>query len=472
VVTVHDVGETDDGLFFIAMELVEGTTLGRWLSQRVRSRQEVVHAYLEAGRGLAAAHDAGVVHRDFKPANVLVAAEGPRVFVTDFGLARMTARNVEDRASVTTAAGQNPTGARVDAITRSGALLGSPAYMSPEQLGGEAADLRSDIFSFCVSFWAGLYGARPFVGGTVDELRRAIAAQVPSPGKAKDRAEVPARIRDTLLKGLREAPDQRHQDMHALIAELERQTAHEGLSRAERILREADELFHPAEKPQSFPAVAVSLLEGALGERLRPPSRTTRPDLPNLPALEVSGRPMRRFMELVGPYEWLLSHFMTRAGLIPDADGIVRFDPDSWYPYALALDFARSEPFGPEMAHRIGYMFCRAVLETERVPADARLSVPTLHLVDDAFDRCLRLNGVTVDQIRAQRGAAGERSYLEREPGCIEMQTSGAARCATSLGYFAAVGDHFAKDVVVEHLDGPCRDKGALICRYVFKIRG
>src|SRR5262249_48627996 len=152
----------------------------------------VVHAYLEAGRGLAAAHDASVVHRDFKPANVLVAAEGKRVLVTDFGLARMTASDLDDGAGHTERTRDR---VRVDAVTRSGALLGSPAYMSPEQLRGEAADLRSDVFAFCVSLWASLHGARPFSGTSVEELRRAIAAQVPSPPKAGS-VEVPARIRD------------------------------------------------------------------------------------------------------------------------------------------------------------------------------------------------------------------------------------------------------------------------------------
>jgi hypothetical protein len=219
------------------------------------------------------------------------------------------------------------------------------------------------------------------------------------------------------------------------------------------------------------PAVAVSLLEGALGERLRPQPRTDRADLPELAAVEVSGRPMQRFMELVGPFEWIMSHFITRAGLLPGVDGIVRFDPEAWYPYAIALDFARSEPFGPEVAHRIGYTYARAVLETQGIPSDLPFTIDTLMQVDDAFDRCLRLRGVTLDRLRAGQRASGERTYVERGPGEIEVQTSGAARCASSRGYFVAVAEHFAKSVELVHCDGPCRDRGANACRYLLRVR-
>src|SRR5262249_13184206 len=145
---------------------------------------------------------------------------------------------------------------------------------------------------------------------------------------------------------------------------------------------------------QAVPALAVSLLEGALGERLRPPPRSARPDLPDLHALEVTGRRMKRFMELMGPHDWILSHLLARAGLTPDADGIVRFDPDGWYPYALALDFARSEPFGSEIAFRIGQTYALSVLETEGVKPDRPLTIQALLEVEIALSRGLRLRGV------------------------------------------------------------------------------
>jgi hypothetical protein len=466
VVTIHDVGETEDGLFFIAMELVEGETLRRWLPRRARSWREILYAYLEAGRGLAAAHDAGVVHRDFKPSNVLVGAEGDRLLVTDFGLARMTAPGVEDEGAVsdrTRDVGGDP------ALTRTGTLLGSPAYMSPEQLAGQQADVRSDIFSFCVSLWAGLYGARPFSGGTVDELRRSIRAQRPSSRVPAE--DVPARIRETIARGLRESPDDRPQDMRTLLDELDRQRAHEGLSRAQRILREADDFFPAEVKAHALPAVALSLLEGVLGEPLRPSPRGARADPPELALLEVWGRPMQRFMDLIGPYEWIVSHFITRAGLTPGVDGIVRFDPDAWYPYSLALEFARSEPFGPEIAHRIGSTFARAVLETHGVPSNAPFTLATVVRADEAFDRCLRLHGVTMDRLRAEGRIPCDRTYVGRDADTIEVQTGGLARCATSRGYYTGLAEYFGRSTEVVHCEGPCRDQGGNACRYLLRPR-
>jgi len=435
VVAIHDAGETDDGLFFIATELIDGETLRRWLSRRARSWREILYAYLEAGRGLVAAHDAGVVHRDFKPSNVFVGAEGERVFVTDFGLARMTAAGVEDDAA---ASGRTRDGGGDPPLTRTGTLLGSPAYMSPEQLAGDRADARSDIFSFCVSLWAGLYGARPFSGGTVDELRRSIRAQLP--GSRVGSEDVPARIRETIARGLRESPDERPHDMRTLLDELDRQRAHEGLSRARR-------------------------------EPLRPPPRAARADPPELALLEVWGRPMQRFMDLIGPYEWIVSHFITRAGLAPDVDGIARFDPDAWYPCSLALEFTRSEPFGPEIAHRIGYTFARAVLETHGVPRNASFTVATAVRADDAFDRCLRLRGVTVDRLRADGRIPRDRTYAARDPDAIEVQTGGLARCATSRGYYTGVAEYFVRSAELVHCEGTCRDEGGNACRYLLRPR-
>jgi serine/threonine protein kinase len=466
VVSVYDVGETDDSLLYIAMEFVDGTTLARWLPRQPRTWKEVFDVYLKAGRGLAAAHDAGVVHRDFKPSNVLVAADDARVLITDFGLARMTPTlDREDAALADTARAA----VGVDAVTRAGALLGSPADMSPEQLAGKHADLRSDVFRFCVALWAGLYGTRPFGGATIDELRSAIATRtMTAPLHGSD---VPARIREMLERGLHEQPDERPRDMHVLIDELERRSAHEGLSRAERILREADALFHPTEKSIAVPAVAVSLLEGAVGERLRPQARTSRPDLPDLSALEVSGRTMRRLMELLGPYDSVLSHFMVQAGLPGDADGIVRFDADAWYPYPLALDFARSDVFGPELAHRIGQTYARAVLDTQEIPPGQPFTIECLALMIDSFDRTLRLRGVTLDRIRAAGNASGDRTYIEHDPATFEIRTRGAARCATSRGFFAGVAAHFAEKVDLEHSAGLCRDEGANECGYMLRAR-
>src|SRR5262249_41618375 len=148
---------------FVAMEFVEGTTAKKWIKEKHRHWREVVEMFAAAGRGLAAAHAAGMVHRDFKPENVLVGKDG-RVRVMDFGLARVEGtaegptlppaiiRALTD-ASVPRALGQ---------LTQEGRVLGTPNYMSPEQFSGRTLDPRSDQFSFCAALYYGLYRKRPF----------------------------------------------------------------------------------------------------------------------------------------------------------------------------------------------------------------------------------------------------------------------------------------------------------------------
>ncbi|MEJ7601240.1 MAG: serine/threonine-protein kinase [Kofleriaceae bacterium] len=155
VVTVYEVG-TDQNRDYIAMELVEGESLEHWLETKP-ARPEILEALLAAGRGLAAAHTAGLVHRDFKPHNVLRSKDG-HVFVTDFGLAR---------GQIETDGEPPITGIiRRDSVldsplTQTGILIGTPAYMAPEQFVGRVPDPRSDQFAFCVTAWEALTGARP-----------------------------------------------------------------------------------------------------------------------------------------------------------------------------------------------------------------------------------------------------------------------------------------------------------------------
>lgn len=191
VVTVHDVGTFGERVF-VAMELVEGETLRRWL-EKPRSQREILEAFLAAGRGLAAAHAAHVVHRDFKPDNVLVGHDG-RVVVTDFGLARDPAS--EDAP---------------------GTIAGTPAYMSPEQLRGEEVDARSDQFSFCVALYEGLTGRRPFEGEDPAAQLAAIDAQELPP------ADLPAHLKAPLRRGLARAPSERFPTMSALLDALARE---------------------------------------------------------------------------------------------------------------------------------------------------------------------------------------------------------------------------------------------------------
>jgi tetratricopeptide (TPR) repeat protein/predicted Ser/Thr protein kinase len=211
VVQVYEVGEVG-GRLFVAMEFVEGLTLSQWQTRQPRGWRELLEVYLQAGRGLAAAHAAGLVHRDFKPENALVGADG-RVRVLDFGLARAA-------AEAEPAAPSPADGALVQPLTATGTLMGTPAYMSPEQWRGEPTDARSDQFSFCVALYAAVHGARPFAGRELRTLRdEVLAGRVAPP---PERARVPGALRRALLRGLRVDPAARWPDMPALLAALER----------------------------------------------------------------------------------------------------------------------------------------------------------------------------------------------------------------------------------------------------------
>lgn len=210
IVTVHDAG-IEDGRPFVAMELVSGSTLGAWREAASRSQRELLDACVAAGHGLAAAHAEGLVHRDFKPDNVMIGDDG-RVLVTDFGLAR--APGVVD-SSEASASGRLPV---TDVLTRTGAVVGTPAYMSPEQFAGDPTDARSDQFSFCVTVWELLYGERPFAGKSLQELSAAVISGRRRPEPTDTR--VPPRIRRALDRGLSTLPDERYPAMDALLAEL------------------------------------------------------------------------------------------------------------------------------------------------------------------------------------------------------------------------------------------------------------
>jgi serine/threonine protein kinase len=215
VVAVHDVG-VHAGELFVAMALVEGRTLGAWLRAARRSPREVLRAFAAAGRGLAAAHDAGLVHRDFKPDNVLVRDQDGQILVGDFGLAGLI--DVPPRGD------GEPAGAQV---TQAGARFGTPAYMAPEQHRGDRADARADQFAFCVALYEGLYAEHPFVGaaklGGVDTLDALALDVIAGRVRAAPRAtQVPAWLRRVVVRGLSPAPADRWPSMAALLAALER----------------------------------------------------------------------------------------------------------------------------------------------------------------------------------------------------------------------------------------------------------
>ncbi len=215
VVTVHDVG-TFEGRVFVAMEYVEGLTLRRWLQERNRGWQEILTVLEAAGRGLSAAHAGDLIHRDYKPDNVLVTDAG-RAVVLDFGLARRTSSGDEQpRFADDGASSVQPSDDELD-LTRTGAKLGTPAYMAPEQHLSAPTDARTDQFSFCVVAWEALYGARPFAGSTSRETRYAVLkGEILEPGDS----DVPAGVRRVLERGLSLDPDDRFYDMRTLLAAL------------------------------------------------------------------------------------------------------------------------------------------------------------------------------------------------------------------------------------------------------------
>jgi tetratricopeptide (TPR) repeat protein len=219
VITVHEVG-IEGKLVFLAQELLDGGTLGQWL-RSPRSQDEILDKFIAAGRGLAAAHAAGLVHRDFKPDNVLLGKDG-RVRVADFGLARA----LEALVAETVTGGVEPYGnthadiaqSPMAPLTRTGAVMGTPLYMAPEQHEGKIADERSDQFSFCVALYQALYGQPPFAGKTAVALAdNVLAGRVLPPTKG---SSVPARLRKILMRGLSVSPGERYPSMEELLTEL------------------------------------------------------------------------------------------------------------------------------------------------------------------------------------------------------------------------------------------------------------
>ncbi|HSN32502.1 MAG TPA: serine/threonine-protein kinase, partial [Ideonella sp.] len=288
VVAVYDVGRVEDGVF-LAMELVHGVTGDAWIKQRPGWR-EVLQLFRDAGRGLAAAHKVGLVHRDFKPANLILGSDG-RVRVLDFGLARTAnagageARELESlgddaatwsgeppssesptrdgsspaREAAPTAAPSLSTAAPSltttspptpptrdelpreqmtsserrlleTPLTQVGAIVGTPPYMAPEQHLGGGCDARTDQFSFCVSFYQALYGERPFEGNNFAELSTNIIKG--NIRAAPAGSDVPAWLRAIVVRGLSVAPEKRWSSMAAILEAL----AHDPDARRRRIV--------------------------------------------------------------------------------------------------------------------------------------------------------------------------------------------------------------------------------------------
>lgn len=224
VVTVFEVGTLSDRVF-IAMEFVDGVTMSAWLEQEQRPWREVIAVFEQAGRGLAAAHAAGLVHRDFKPDNVLIPKSGAPT-VADFGLASAAAQAVaSDTPTLGSLRAALATRSLSMTLTRTGQLLGTPAYMAPEQFSGTKVDARADQFSFCVTLYEALFGTAPFEGASVVSLYGNIMSGRVKPPPAS--TKVPKWVFEALLRGLSAKPEDRFDSMDDLLVVLTRDPAEE-----------------------------------------------------------------------------------------------------------------------------------------------------------------------------------------------------------------------------------------------------
>ena len=196
VVSVYDINADAEGELYIVMQLVEGTTLAGALKTQP-SRTQLLEWLVQAGRGLAAAHAVGIVHRDFKPANILVGSDGV-VRVSDFGLARASHAIVDDDGVP---------------LEISRGMAGTPAYMAPEQFLGGPLTAATDQFAFCVTLWEALWGEHPFPGDSVTTIREAVLA-----GKHRELPPAPRRLQKAIARGLAVSPDDRFGSMTELLA--------------------------------------------------------------------------------------------------------------------------------------------------------------------------------------------------------------------------------------------------------------
>src|SRR6266850_3412640 len=204
ILTVYDADEFE-GRQYLITEFIDGGTLEDWLHEKERKWRQIVELLIGIADGLATAHDAKILHRDIKPANILVASNGYAKLV-DFGLAKL-------------AAAADPEATRkTDGATRPGMVVGTIAYMSPEQASGKPLDTRSDIFSFGVTMYEGLADYRPFEGATTLELMQAIIHTAPKPLPAR----TPYALRTCVEKALEKDPSDRYQSMRDMVVDLRR----------------------------------------------------------------------------------------------------------------------------------------------------------------------------------------------------------------------------------------------------------
>src|SRR5579871_2027472 len=241
IVTVHDAGEFEDRQYLVT-EYVDGGTLKDWArpqeSKAPRSWREIVELLVGVADALSVAHGAGIVHRDIKPSNILITKSG-YAKLADFGLAKLVERPAPDE----------PTRTLTERQTAPGVVVGTIAYMSPEQAAGKPLDIRSDIFSFGVVLYQMLAGRRPFEGATDLETLQTIihGAPVPLP------ADLPPALRAIVEKALEKNPAERYQSMREMVVDLR------------RLLRQSAETVLPSPRPRPRWAAALILLTLVVG---------------------------------------------------------------------------------------------------------------------------------------------------------------------------------------------------------------
>lgn len=272
VVEVFDIREHATGTF-IVMERLEGCTLGHWLNQPGRTLSQVLSVLRLAGQGLLAAHRVGLVHRDFKPANVFVCDDG-QVKVLDFGLAR------QHRTTDTPSDDPAATLPGSDPVTRTGVVMGTPSYMAPEQHSGQDADARTDQYAFAVTLYRALYGVLPFYAtSSVELLSRKMAMRLPDHEAS---FEIPRKLDTAIRRALAPLPRDRFPSLQALLDVLSTKPRHRGwlsgfgalavgavltVAAAPEVARLADQLQAAARAPEAEIETRSTFVPTDLAER-------------------------------------------------------------------------------------------------------------------------------------------------------------------------------------------------------------